>query len=149
MINRCALITALFLLALGAFSLHLRIHPVFVEDKHTHEAKEDHHHEATEEKTGASFNGTHFLAAFFSFVDLLLITALFCFKRSAIYAFLLNGMFCILGTILMGHFTMAQLWGTGASLADWLYLKSTLADIFVVGADFLLGKAVYESYNSG
>ncbi len=138
--NRRILIVALFLMALGAFSLHSRIHPVFVKQIHDTE----HKHQTT--ATGSSFNGTHFLASLFCFIDLVFVTWLFCSKRTVTYAFLLNGMLAIMGIILMGHFTIAHLWGTGAGFWDWVYLKSTSADIVILMADFLVGKAIFDSY---
>ncbi len=48
----------------------------------------------------------------------------------------------------MGHHTIAHLWGAGAGIADWLYLKSELADIIILGADFLIGKTIYDSYRA-
>jgi hypothetical protein len=146
MVLRKVLIVALFLMALGALSLHMRIHPVFVKQKTEHVAEQKPTPETSKQEPRSSFSGTHFLASFFCFIDLVFVTWLFCSKKTAAYAFMLNGMLAIFGTILMSHFTIAQLWGTGASLADWMYLKSTLADITILLADFLIGKAVYDSY---
>ena len=139
--GRKLLIMALFLLALGAFSLYLRIHPIFVKSGQEVTTIGGTSYETKKVST------KNFLASLFCLIDLILVTCLFSCKNTAAYAFLLNGMLAILGTILMGHFTFAQLWGTGASLGDWLYLKSTLADIVILGADFLVGKVIYESYH--
>jgi len=146
MVLRKVLIVALFLTALGALSLHLRIHPVFVEQKSVQVAEQGTTPGASKEKARSTFSDEHFLASFFCFIDLVLVTWLFCYKKTAAYAFMLNGMLAIFGVILMSHFTIAHLWGTGASLADWIYLKSNLADIIILLADFLIGKAVYDSY---
>lgn len=139
--KRVVLITALFFMALGAFSLHMRIHPVFVTPR-----QETSQVAAAQTESQAKFDWKHFLASFFAFFDLLVVTWLFTSNKTVAYAFLFNGMLAIFGAILMGHLTVAQLWGTGASLADWIYLKSTLADIIILAADFLLGKAIYDSY---
>ena len=128
-------------MALGAFALHMRIHPVFVKPELAQHAQQV----LTGEQT-TTFSGTHFLASLFCFLDLVLVTWLFCSKKTVAYAFLLNGMFAILGIVLMGHFTIAHLWGTGASIWDWVYLKSTTADIVILMAAFLVGKAIYDSY---
>lgn len=146
MVLRKVLIAALFLMALGALSLHLRIHPVFVKQKSQQVAGQKPSLETSTQEPRSSFSGKHFLASFFCFIDLILVTGLFCSKKTAAYAFALNGMLAIFGAIFMGHFTIEQLWGTGASLADWVYLKSTLPDIIILMADFLIGKAVYDSY---
>jgi hypothetical protein len=146
MVLRKVLIAALFFMALGALSLHLRIHPIFIEQKAVQVAEQVTTPGTSKEEAHSSFSGKHFLASLFCFIDLVLVTWFFCYKKTAAYAFMLNGMIAIFGTILMSHFTIAHLWGTGASLADWIYLKSTLADIIILLADFLIGKAVYDSY---
>lgn len=146
MVLRKVLIVALFFTALGALSLHLRIHPVFVEQKSVQGAEQQPAPGTSKEEAQSSFSGKHFLASLFCFIDLVLVTWLFCYKKTAAYAFMLNGLLAIFGAILMSHFTIAHLWGTGASLADWIYLKSTLADIIILLADFLIGEAVYDSY---
>lgn len=145
MTNKKVLLVALFLLALGAFSLHMRIHPVYVRQKSQQTVTGQ---ATTAEIHKTTFNGTNFTASLFCFLDLVLVTWLFCYKETAVYAFLLNGMLAILGIILMGHFTVAGLWGTGAGLWDWLYLKSTMADIMIAASDFLIGKALYDLHMS-
>ncbi|HSW64379.1 MAG TPA: hypothetical protein VLH56_13885 [Dissulfurispiraceae bacterium] len=129
--NRRTLLSALFLIALGGFLLHYRIHPFMVPDKAN--------------PGMLIFNGTKFLASFFSLVDVIIVTALFSSKRYAMYGYLLNGMLVIYGCILMSHFSIAGLAGKSLPLTDMI-LRSTIPDIAIAGGDFLIGKALYDSY---
>lgn len=127
--SRRTLLAALFLVALGGFLLHYRIHPFMSPDK-TNPAV-------------FVFNGTKFLASFFSLVDVVVVTLLFSSRRTVLYGYLLNGLIVIYGSILMAHFSIAGLSGSSLPLPD-LILRSTFADIAIAGADFFLGKALYE-----
>lgn len=108
----------MFFLALGGLLLHYRIHP---------------------------FVGIFRLATIVSLLDTFLITALLCVRGSAIYGLLLKGLFTILGVVLMGHFSIAGFIGKNPTLSDWVF-KSTLADILIALAGFLIAKAIYDSY---
>lgn len=128
--TRKTLLSALLLFAIGGFLLHYRIHPFMVPDK----------------TTGALlFNGTKFLASFFSLIDAFVVTLLFSSKRTALYGYLLNGMIVIYGSILMAHFSIAGLSGKDLPLVD-MVLRSTLPDIAIAAGDFFVGKALYDSY---
>lgn len=146
MVLRKVLIVALFLLALGALALHTRIHPVYEVEESEQVVEQKPTPQANKPEPRKSFSDENFLAGLFCFIDLFLVTGLFCSRKTAAYAFMLNGLLAIFGIIMMSHFTIAHLWGTGASLADWIYLKSTLPDICILLADFFIGKAVYDSY---
>jgi hypothetical protein len=129
--TRRALLGALVLAALGGLLLHYRIHPYLLPDK-GHPGQ-------------TIFRGSFVPATLLPLVDLIGVTALFLSRRTAALAFLLNGILVIYGTVLMGHFSIATLAPRGASPADWL-LRSTLADIALAWGDFLIGKALYESW---
>ncbi len=45
----------------------------------------------------------------------------------------------------MSHFSIAGLAGKSLPLTDMI-LRSTIPDIAIAGGDFLIGKALYESY---
>jgi hypothetical protein len=132
--SRKTLITALFLLALGGFLLHYRIHPFIMPDKAN--------------PGSMLFDPTKFLASFFSMVDLVVVTLLFCSRRTAIYGYLLNGLIVMYGTVLMAHFSIVDLAPKGLPLGQMI-LKSTFADIIIAGADFFVGKALYDHYVKG
>lgn len=97
---RVVLIAALWLLALGGWGLHLFFHPPGEERE----------------------NWLPFIAGLAS---LILVPLLFSFKRTLAYAYVLNGMLAIIGTIVMAK-------------------SKLLPDIAVLWAKFLVGKAVFD-----
>lgn len=129
--TRRTLLAALALAALGGLLLHYRIHPYLAPDKAN--------------PGQMIFRGSFVAATFVPLFDLFVVTALFSSRRTAALAFLLNGMLVVYGTVLMGHFSIAQLAPKAPTLADWL-LRSTLPDIALAWADFLVGKALFESW---
>jgi len=129
--TRRTLLFALFLLALGGLMLHYRIHPFMVADKLN--------------PGTVHFNGTFFLANIFPFVDVVLITILFLFKKTAMYGYLLNGLIVIFGTIFMAHFSIAGLMADPMPPSQWI-MNSMLPDIGIAWADFFVGKALYDFY---
>jgi hypothetical protein len=125
------LLTALFLLALAGLLLHYRIHNFMVADPLN---------------PGTNvIDGTKFLSFLFPLIDLIVVTALFSFRKTFVYGFLLNGIIVIYGTVLMAHYSIADLIAKPAPLTDW-FIKSTLPDIGITWGDFFIGKALYGSY---
>jgi|OpeIllAssembly_1097287.scaffolds.fasta_scaffold667243_2 hypothetical protein len=125
------LLSALFLLALSGLLLHLRIHYFMVPDKlHPGEF---------------IFDGTKLLASLLPLIDVIVVTALFMSRKTAVYGYLLNGLIVIYGTILMAHYSIAEI---AAKLIPFpaMILKSTLPDIGIAWADFFVGKALYDLY---
>jgi hypothetical protein len=127
MIRRSLLFT-LFLLALGGFALHYKIHPFLVVEKGI-----------------VHFNGTDFLASMFPMVDVVVVTILFLSRKTAIYGYLLNGLIVIYGTIFMAHFSIAGLMANPMPPSQWI-MNSLLPDIGIAWADFFVGKALYDYY---
>lgn len=113
---------ALVALALGATLLHFRIHP-------------------PDELTDVWPN-------LFSWIDLVVVSLLFLFRSTAILAVILNSFLAYLGIIMMADFSLsATLAGKvavspGANFFGWLLL-TTFPDITILGADFLVGLALY------
>ena len=113
---------ALVALALGATLLHLRIHP-------------------PDELSDVWPN-------LFSWIDLVVVSLLFLFRSTAILAVILNSFLAYLGIIMMADFSLsATLAGKvavspGANFFGWLLL-TTFPDITILGADFLVGLALY------
>ena len=128
------LLLALFLLALSGLMLHYRIHNFMVPDKLNPGA--------------VLFDKTRFLSFIFPLVDVFLVTLLFTSRKTVVYGYLLNGLIVIYGTILMAHFSIAELTVKFVPLQAWL-LKSTIPDIGVAWADFFIGKALYDLYMKG
>ncbi len=114
---------ALLGLAVGATMLHYRIHP-------------------------PSEGTTYLIGNIFAMTDLFLVSLLFLSHRTAVWGVLLNGFIALIGIILMADFSIsATLAGTievmpSESLFGWLML-TTLPDIAIAFADFLVGMALY------
>jgi len=126
---RHLLFTALVLMAVGALYLHLRVHPFLAPDKinpgHT------------------LFMGSFVAASLFSLLDLIVVSLLFTCRRTAVYGYLLNGMLVIFGTVLMTHFSLVKLSVDPSQPLYLLLFKSTLPDIALAWADFLVAAALY------
>jgi hypothetical protein len=114
---RFTLILAIFFLALGGWLLHLRIHPL---------AK----------------NVEHYIPAVAGFISVIIIPLLFIFRSTTPFAYLLNGMTVIIGTIAMTHFSIKN------PPPEWtvqtILLGTLLADIILLWGKFALGKALFE-----
>ena len=91
---------------------------------------------------------TRFLATLFPLVDVILVTALFMSRKTAVYGYLLNGLIVIYGTIFMAHFSISEMIVKSIPLSSMLF-KSTLADIGIAWGDFFVGKALYDLYMRG
>lgn len=132
--KRGTLLTALFLMALSGLMLHLRAHFFMIADKMN--------------PGGLIFDPSRFMASFFPFIDVTIVSALFLFRRTAVYGYLLNGLIVIYGTIFMAHFSIASVIAKSLPLSDLLF-RSTLPDIGIAWADFFVGKALYDLYMKG
>jgi len=126
-----SLLTALFLLAAAGVLLHFRIHNFMVADP-LHPGV-------------FSFNVSLLPATLFPLLDVFVVTALFMSRSTAVYGYLLNGLLVIYGTILMAHYSLAEMTVRSLPIQAML-LKSTLPDIFIAWGDFFVGKALYDSY---
>ncbi len=132
--TRKILLISLFLIAVSGLILHLRIHNFMVADAAIPGFER--------------FDGTLFLAFLLPLIDVVVVTLLFVCRKTAVYAYLLNGLIVIYGTVLMGHFSIAELTAKAAPASDW-FLKSTLPDIGICWGDFFIGKALYDLDLSG
>ncbi|MHB9074297.1 MAG: hypothetical protein ACYC6G_12310 [Desulfobaccales bacterium] len=126
--QRRQLWVALVALAVSATMLHFRIHP-------------------PDELTDLWPN-------LFSVIDLILVSALFLFRGTALVGLLLNSFMAFLGIIMMADFSLsATLAGQlnvmpGQNFFGWLLL-TTFPDIMVLLADFLIGLALYRAILAG
>jgi hypothetical protein len=123
--QRTTLWVALVALAVGATMLHYRIHT-----------------------PGA--DPTDLWPNLFSLIDLVLVSALFLFRGTALLGLLLNSFLAYLGIILMADYSLsATLAGQlkvmpGNNFIGWLLL-TTFPDIMILVADFLVGLALYRA----
>jgi hypothetical protein len=114
---KAILLSALVVLGLGGLLLHLRVHPV-------------------------SQNSSNLVTVVSGLLGVLLVPALFCFKKTVSYAYVLNGFIVILGTIAMAHYSIAHL-PENVTLQS-IILQTTLADILVLWGKFFVGKAIFD-----
>jgi hypothetical protein len=114
---RLILILAILFLALGGWLLHLRIHPI---------AKD----------------AEHYIPAVAGFISVIIIPLLFIFRSTTPFAYLLNGMTVIIGTITMTYFsieTPPPVW-----TLQTILLGTCLPDILMLWGKFVVGKALFE-----
>jgi hypothetical protein len=122
--QRTTLWVALVSLALGASLLHYRLHP-------------------PDELTDLWPN-------LFSLIDLVLVSALFRFRSTALLGLLLNSFLVFLGIIMMADYSLsATLAGQvkvtpGVNFFAWL-LATNFPYIMIALADFLVGLALYRA----
>jgi len=110
------LVTGLFVLALGGWLLHLRIH--------------------------APGKGAAYLVPFvIGIISVFCVPLLFCFRRTFLWGYLINGFSVIIGTITMTHFAAAHFQGplTPANLM----LNTTFSDIALLWGKFCVGQALF------
>jgi hypothetical protein len=123
--QRRQLWVALVVLAVGATMLHYRIHP-------------------------PGEDPTDLWPNLFSVIDLVLVSALFLFRGTALGGLLLNSFLAFLGIIMMADFSLsATLAGQlkvmpGQNFFGWLLL-TTFPDIMILVADFFIGLALYRA----
>ncbi|MFO0751830.1 MAG: hypothetical protein U0411_00710 [Thermodesulfovibrionales bacterium] len=132
--KRGSFLTALFLLAVSGLLLHVRAHNFMVPDK-LHPGS-------------LLFDATRFPATLFPLLDVVLVTALFLSRKTAVYGYLLNGLLVIYGTVFMAHFSIAEISARSIPFPA-LLMKSTLPDIGIAWGDFFVGKALYDLYMKG
>jgi hypothetical protein len=114
---RITLILAIFFLALGGWLLHLRIHPT-AED------------------------AENFIPTVAGFISVIIIPVLFMFRSTVAFAYLLNGMTVIIGTITMATFSIENhppVWTLQTILFGTLF-----ADIILLWGKFAVGKALFD-----
>jgi hypothetical protein len=129
--TRKILILTLFLLAVSGFMLHYRVHYFLIPDRFN--------------PGQTIFDSTRFLASLLPLIDAILVTALFMWRKTAVYGYVLNGMIVIVGTVMMAHFSLAQFITNNVPPSQWI-IRSTLPDIGIAWCDFLVGKAIYDLY---
>jgi len=114
---RLVLILAIFFLALGGWLLHLRIHPT---------AKD----------------AENYIPLVAGCISVIVIPVLFIFRSTIPFAYLLNGMTVIIGTITMTHFSIENhppVW-----TLQTILLGTCLPDILMLWGKFAVGKALFD-----
>lgn len=114
---RSILLLALITLALGGFMLHFRLHPIA--------------------------ENPAFLVPFVAgILGVVVVPVLFLFRQTLSYGYVLNGFLAIIGTVVMGHYSLAH-WPPAATLQGVLF-NTLLAEILILWGKFFIGKALFE-----
>lgn len=114
---KSTLISAIVVMSIGGLFLHLRIHPF---------AK----------------NPSNLVPVITGFMSIIAVPLLFSFKRTASYAYVLNGMLVIIGTVTMGHFSIAHF--PNEITVSSMLLNTLLGDILILWGVFFIGKAIFD-----
>jgi hypothetical protein len=123
--QRYQLWVALVALAVGATMIHYRVHT-------------------------PGEDPTDLWPTLFSLIDLVVVSALFLFRRTALLGLLLNSFLAYLGIIMMADYSLsATLAGQMKVMPEqnffgWL-LQTTFPDITILLADFFIGLALYRA----
>ena len=113
---KATLVGSLFFISLGGWLLHYRIHPI-------------------------TKGAVYYIPFIVGIVSVLFVPVLFWFRKTLALAYLINGFSVILGTIAMGHFSVANF--KGPITPENLIVNTLFADITLLWAKFAVGKALY------
>lgn len=121
---RRVLLAAMFLLAAGCLTLHL------------------HYHHPFDKTVSGGLTFANYTASVFALLDAVLVTFLFSRKKTAVWGYLLNGLFVIYGIVLMTHFGWARVYSPQAPLQQYFFTPTSPYVILAV-VDFLMGHVLY------
>lgn len=114
---RVLLVVGLFFVSLGGWLLHIRIHPL----------------------SKLAVNYIPFIAGLISVTA---VPPMFLFRKTLAYAYVLNGMLVIIGTITMTHFSLVD---PPEIVTPVTIIMGTLfPDIVILFTNFILGKTLFE-----
>lgn len=111
------LVASLFLLALGGFLLHARIHPF-------------------------TSHRDSLIPLISGIISIFLIPILFLFRRTTAYAYVINGITVIIGTITMAHFSIVHF--KGEINIQNIFFNTTFNVILILWVKFFIGKALFD-----
>jgi hypothetical protein len=114
---RRLLLAGLISLSLGGWMLHVRAHPPFRES-------------------------THLIPFLAGLVSMGALPVMFSFRNTAAFAYIINGMMVIIGTVTMAHFSLMH--PPDPLTAYTVLFKTLFCDILILFSNFFLGKALFE-----
>jgi hypothetical protein len=114
---RLLLVVGLAFVSFGGWVLHARIHP----------------------PSQSALNTIPFIAGL---ISMIVVPIMFLFRKTVAYAYVINGMLVIIGTITMTHFSLAHL----PERLTFVNIigRTLLPDIAILFVNFMLGKAIFE-----
>jgi hypothetical protein len=114
---RWLLVGGFFFISVGGWILHVRIHPPL----------------------DLAANSVPFVAGLIGFTA---VAAMFLSRKTLAYAYVINGMLVIIGTITMAHYSVAKL--PEEITFTSLIFRTLFPDILILFTNFMLGKALFE-----
>jgi hypothetical protein len=114
---RALLVAGLAVVSLGGWLLHVRIHPV-------------------------SDDPTNWIPFIAGLASIIVLPAMFLSKKSLPYAYVLNGMLVIIGTITMAHDSIPKLQEHFS--IETVFIGTLFADIAILWVNFFIGKSLFE-----
>jgi len=111
------LIVSIIVLSLGGLMLHVRIHPIQV-------------------------NKANIIPLICGALSIFAVPVLFSFKKTVQYGYVLNGMLAIIGTVIMTHYSIANL--PRPVTFEAIFFETLLASILMLWTAFFVGKAIFE-----
>lgn len=114
---KATLIAALMVISLGGLMLHIRVHAV-------------------------ADNPANIIPVVAGILSILAIPWLYAYRSTVQYAYVLNGMLAILGTIIMTHYSIAN-WPDPATFGS-VMLNTLLSDVLILWTVFFIGKAIFD-----
>lgn len=114
---KTTLISGLVVLALGGWLLHFRIHSPLV-------------------------NSANYIPFIAGIITVIILPLMFWFRSTAAYAYVINGMLVILGTITMAHFSIAHY--SGPLSLEGVLMRTLFPDIAMLWGNFAFGKALFD-----
>lgn len=114
---KLTLLTGMIFLSFGGWLLHTKIH--------------------------SPLNGAEYLLPFLSGIfSIVILPALFWFRPTLAYAYVINGFIVIIGTITMAHFSIVFFRGPLTLYS--FFFNTMLADISMLWGKFVMGKAIFD-----
>jgi hypothetical protein len=114
---RLLLVVGLFFISLGGWLLHMRIHPI-------------------------SKLAVNYVPFVVGLIGVTAVPVMFLFRRTLAYAYVINGMLVIIGTITMSHFSFVH--PPDQIRFQTLFMGTMFPDIIVLFTNFMLGKTLFE-----
>lgn len=115
-------VLSLMFLSIGGWLLHLKIHPPF----------------------GDAVNPANLIPFCLGLLNILVVPIGFNSKKTAIPAYLINGVSVVVGSILMAHLALPRIIQSPNLMT--IFVSSTLPDIFLLLPKLFLGQIILQHY---
>lgn len=114
---KIVLVCGLTVISIGGWLLHYRVHP-------------------------PSEEAANYLPFLIGIISIVIIPVMFLYRKTMAYAYVINSMIVIIGTITMAHFSLTHL--IKPVTLYTIIFNTTLSDIAILWTKFALGRAIFE-----